>query len=480
MKTIELLFVLFVVVMTSTNNAQGWSDCDNHPAEDGSMHPDTIPGSNWKYPTIFNWNYENIGNPGVNSGSVGAMYFQNKYYFNKWNSKIIYRYNGGIDGPGLFLDSISYIGSIRDLATDGKYLYGGAATNKVFIFDSLGVTIDSITLGSPAIARAIAYTVDENGFFVCNSNDNIILCDAITGAVKRVLNGTNTLTGKYGLAYSDLPPEGPILWVWGQGTTNDPYNNLWKLNPATGDTITKYRFGPLQNVTGTTSLKGVAGGAELCIIDRSPVLLLNYQNYALIGYRLGEALPVVLLTFTGNTSQNNVILNWSTATEINNHGFEIQRNLTDRSFKTIAFINGAGTSAETHNYTFTDKVPGAGKYTYRLRQVDFDGHSEYSKSIEVKVNHPTKFELIQNYPNPFNPSTIITYILGWNSKVSVKIYNLLGQEVAILINGEVSAGTHSIKFDASSIVSGIYMYELVASGKDGSTYSEVKKMIYVK
>jgi hypothetical protein len=477
MKKLDLLMVLFVVVLTTTNNAQDWWNNDFGPIENVSMHPDTTPGSNWIYPTLFNWNFENIGNPGVNSGSVGAMYFHNKFYFNKWNSNIIYRYDGGLEGPWSFLDSISYVGGIRDLTTDGQYLYGGNATSTVYILDADGTTIGTITLGSPAHARAIAYTPDENGFYVCNTNDNIILCNAITGAVIRVLTGTNTLTNKYGLAYSNLTEEGPILWVWGQGSTLDPYNNLWKLNPATGDTIAKYRFGPLPTQSGVT---GIAGGAEVCTINKSSVLLLNYQNYALIGYRLGDALPVELISFDVKPVQNDVILSWSTATETNNHGFEIQRRVFKGNFQTIAFINGNGTSAEKHYYTFTDKNPEAGEYSYRLRQSDFNGHSEYSKEVAVKGGLPVKFELVQNYPNPFNPNTTITFALAADSRVTMKIYNIIGQELSVLVNGDLSAGKHSIEFDGTGYPSGIYLCRLEASGSNGSYYSAARKMVLNK
>jgi hypothetical protein len=477
MKNTGLLFILFLFVLNSTNYAQDWWNNDAYLAEDISMQPDTTPGSNWIYPTLFNWNYEIIANPGVNSGSVGAMYFQNKFYFNRFNSNIIYRYDGGLDGPGSFIDSITYVGSIKDLTTDGEYLYGGTATSTVYKFDADGTTIGTITLGSPAVARAIAYTPDENGFFVCNSYDNIVLCDAETGAVIRVLTGTNMLANKYGLAYSNLTGDGPILWVWGQGTTTDPYNNLWKVNPTTGDTIAKYRFGPLpcQPV-----LKGIAGGAEVCTINKSSVLLLNYQNYALIGYRLGEALPVELNSFTGKVVQNNIILDWSTATETNNHGFEIQRSLSSGGFQTIAFINGHGTSTEKHYYSFTDKNPEAGKNIYRLKQLDYNGQFEYSKGIVIEAGGPARFDLFQNYPNPFNPSTTITFALAADSRVTMKIYNIIGQELLILFKGELSAGKHSVKFNASGYPSGIYFCRLEASGINGSYHSSVREMVLNK
>jgi hypothetical protein len=480
MKKTSFIFVLITIVWYSTINAQDWWNHETIPVMNVSMHPDTTPVPEWNYPTLFNWNFANISTPGINSATVGAMYFQDMYYLNKFNKTIIYRYEGGWQGPTSFIDSIYYEGSIRDLATDGQYLFGGDLTNTIYVFDADGITLGTLTLDGPAAVRGIAYTPEENGIYVCNFNDKITLYNAATGKVIRVLPRTDTLAGKYGLAYSSLTEEAPALWVWGQGTSADPYNNLWKLNPLTGEMLVKYRFGPLEIQTGQTSLSGIAGGAEVCVINQSSVLLLNYQNYALIGYRIGDALPVELISFAAQNVNNKVTLTWTTATEINNHGFEVQRSAADGNFHTIAFVNGAGTSAELHNYTFTDKILEAGKYTYRLRQVDFNGHYEYSKRVLVEVSHPSKYELMQNYPNPFNPNTTITFKLASDSRVSVKIINLIGQVVDVLVNGDMSAGTHSIKLDASKLTSGIYLYKLEATRENGEIFMAVRKMMLLK
>jgi hypothetical protein len=474
-----ILFVFFIVISYTTNNAQEWFNQDACNIRNVRIRPDTTPGSTWIYPTIFNWHNEFIETPGVNSGVVGAMYFDGKYYLNCWNSNKIFRYTGGLNGPVSFFDSITYVGGIRDLTTDGQYLYGGAASNIVYKLNPDGSTAGTITLGSPAVARAIAYNPDEKGFFVCNFNDNIILCNAKTGAVIRTLYGTSSLPAKYGLAYSFIPYLGETLWVWGQGSVTDPYNNLWILNPETGSTIATYRFGPLPIPQGISTPGGLAGGAEICIINNSFVLLLNFQNYALIGYNLGQVVPVELISFRANSINNGVTLYWSTATENNNRGFEVQRSSSDGLYRTIAFVNGAGTSTEIHNYLFTDKKLLAGKFKYRLRQVDYDGNSEFSKTIEVEVP-AAKFNLFQNYPNPFNPVTTITFSLPADSRVTLKIYNLIGQELMILVNGDLSAGMHSFDFDAAKYASGIYFCRLEVSDINESYYSFVRKMILNK
>ena len=118
MKKTYLFFVLLLIVVSNSIIAQSQWNLNTFPSNNVSIHTSPTPDSNWTYPTIFNWNYENNENPTLN-GTVGAIYFKNIYYFNRFNSTLIYRYNGGWDGPSSFLDSIFYICSIKDLTTDG-------------------------------------------------------------------------------------------------------------------------------------------------------------------------------------------------------------------------------------------------------------------------------------------------------------------------------------------------------------------------
>uniref|UniRef100_A0A7V2ZM15 T9SS type A sorting domain-containing protein n=1 Tax=Ignavibacterium album TaxID=591197 RepID=A0A7V2ZM15_9BACT len=193
-----------------------------------------------------------------------------------------------------------------------------------------------------------------------------------------------------------------------------------------------------------------------------------------------EIIPVELTSFAAIANGNNVELNWSTATETNNSGFEIQRSQmsevkSQNSWQSIGFVNGKGTTSEPQYYSFTDKNLNAGTYTYRLKQVDFDGSFEYSNEIEVDVLSPDKFVLEQNYPNPFNPTTIIS----WQSPISgyqtLKVYDILRNEVVTLVNEYKEAGKYKIEFDASNIPSGIYYYKISAG-----SFSDVKKMMVIK
>lgn len=196
-------------------------------------------------------------------------------------------------------------------------------------------------------------------------------------------------------------------------------------------------------------------------------------------YLLDMLIPVELTSFTATVSGNNVQLNWATATEKNNLGFEVQRK-SGNDFVVIGFVNGNGTTTNTQSYSYTDRNLLSGNYIYRLRQVDYNGAYEFSQTVEVNIGAPNTFSLEQNYPNPFNPSTKINFYLAVDSKVVLKAFNLLGEEIRTLIDGNLTAGSHRIDFDASNLNNGIYIYKLEAVGIDGSTFTGVKKMTLIK
>lgn len=190
-------------------------------------------------------------------------------------------------------------------------------------------------------------------------------------------------------------------------------------------------------------------------------------------------IPVELLSFNANSNNGNVILNWSTATETNNHGFEIQKN-SGNGYEALTFIQGSGTSTQLHNYSFIDRDVTPGSYSYRLRQEDYDGTSNYSGIAEVTVEVPDVYLLEQNYPNPFNPSTQITFNLAAESRVILKVFNVLGQEVATLLNETMAAGGHSVVYNASQLNSGVYFYRIEVSGLEQNRFTDIKKMILAK
>lgn len=187
-------------------------------------------------------------------------------------------------------------------------------------------------------------------------------------------------------------------------------------------------------------------------------------------------MPVELTKFTANLIEEKVTLNWETATEVNNYGFEIQRQNKNSEWRKIGFVEGHGNSNSQKYYSFSDNnITLAGWYLYRLKQIDNDGTYEYSDIVEVNLAAPERFELSQNYPNPFNPSTTITYSLKDAGNVRLMVYNLQGCEVKELVNEYRKPGFYSISFNGSWLASGIYYYKLISDG-----YQEIKKMMLLK
>jgi len=190
--------------------------------------------------------------------------------------------------------------------------------------------------------------------------------------------------------------------------------------------------------------------------------------------------PVELSGFTSELNHNNVALIWSTTSETNNSGFDIERSSENNIWTKIGNVTGNGTSTKVNNYKFTDLNLNSGKYNYRLKQIDYNGNIEYfNLSNEVFIGVPDKFELSQNYPNPFNPDTKINYKLPANVNVSIKIFDLSGKEVMTLVNETKAAGYYSVNFSGANLSSGIYFYRISAEGNDNSFIS-TKKMTLIK
>ena len=187
-------------------------------------------------------------------------------------------------------------------------------------------------------------------------------------------------------------------------------------------------------------------------------------------------LPVELASFTSSVNINNVTLNWSTVQEQNNKGFEIERNSFGIGWKKIGYVEGHGTTNTQQNYSFKDNSLNTGRYSYRLKQIDYNGNFEYYElSNEVAIGVPSRYLLAQNYPNPFNPVSIINYQISINSFVTLKVYDLAGKEVASLVNEVKDAGYYTVTFDAKNLSSGTYFYKLSTD-----KFSDVKKMVVVK
>ena len=196
-------------------------------------------------------------------------------------------------------------------------------------------------------------------------------------------------------------------------------------------------------------------------------------------------LPVELSSFSANIKDNKVIIEWRTETELNNFGFDIERTFlpshsikdrTEADWKKIDFVRGNGNSNQPIGYEFTDSsIRSTGVYSYRLKQIDLNGSAEYSDEIEVNFLIPTITGLKQNYPNPFNPVTRIKYSISEAGLVRITVHNIIGEEVALLVNEHKTTGNFEVEINASNLPSGVYFYKL-----ETEKIVDVKKFILLK
>jgi PKD repeat protein len=196
------------------------------------------------------------------------------------------------------------------------------------------------------------------------------------------------------------------------------------------------------------------------------------DNFAVYGTYV---VPVELTSLTVTSLNDEVELKWTTSTETNNQGFDIERMIMGGSYEQVGYVAGFGTTTEPKAYSFVDTKLESGNYTYRLKQIDFDGTFSYSEEVNVEVEVPLEYALEQNYPNPFNPSTTIKYSIAEDGLVNIAIFNMLGEEVATLVNTQQKAGRYEVNFDASGLSSGVYVYRIEAAN-----YTSSKKLMLMK
>lgn len=202
----------------------------------------------------------------------------------------------------------------------------------------------------------------------------------------------------------------------------------------------------------------------------------SFSDFGIAGNIDNSLLPVELISFSSYVNQANVTLSWSTSFENNNAGFDIERKTSVESWSKIGSVQGKGNVNSISTYLYEDRNLQSGKYNYRLKQIDFNGNFNYYElTNEVIIGIPAQYSLSQNYPNPFNPSTTINYEIPNSNFVSLKIYNIMGREVAILINQFQQPGFYNINFNASKLPGGIYFYKIQAGN-----FSAVKKLLLLK
>ena len=304
----------------------------------------------------------------------------------------------------------------------------------------------------------------------------------------------------YGIHFFDLNNGVAAASVWtGEGAialTTDGGAN-WNTLPFVNDALYSLSFPANQTDIGYAAgmngiiVKSTDGGASWVQQTSGTSVILFGIAFAdeFTGYAVGEngtilktvtggVIPVELTSFKAQLEEREVRLSWQTATETNNSGFFVQRKVGS-NWENIDFVQGYGTTSETHSYDYIDNLSELnyqGKVYYRLKQVDYDGGTDYSSTVEVTYEpKPNDYILDQNYPNPFNPVTSIKYSLPEGSHVKLTVYDLLGNLVETLVDEYKSAGTYSVKFNGAELTSGIYIYRLQAG-----EFVSTKRMALIK
>jgi|WetSurMetagenome_2_1015567.scaffolds.fasta_scaffold17851_2 hypothetical protein len=312
------------------------------------------------------------------------------------------------------------------------------------------------TLANIAILKITTGTVTITG--------NISFLGGVT-AIQKIIMGSGTLNigGNFGANGTFTAGTGTVNFDGTGNQTIGPYtyNNL-TINNTSGSNVGI--IAPGITVNGELLL-------ESGVVDNSinPITLGPGGHIETEGGNLIIPMPVELTSFTAKLQGTNALLNWATATETNNSGFQIERSIEGLGvWGEVAFVHGAGTSNSPKIYSYEDRNLIPGKYIYRIKQIDNDGKYEYYTATmpKVDVGVANTLQLCDNYPNPFNPTTMIQFSIPQDGYATMKIYNMLGQEVATLFSGMAKSG-HYIQttFDASRFASGIYFARLQYGGK---------------
>ena len=391
---------------------------------------------------------------------------------------------------GAFDDATNSYGVVLRTTNGGDNWIRIPVPQLVWLSSVTYLSINSILIsGTKTDASAAIFRSDDGGntWFECCTYTNLHL-----------INGVNSF------------PSSGVIIVYGQ---YQPTGSAFPFVEATIDNGLTWHYDVLSQFPDYYFTKSK-------LIDESRWYITGTQ-FAQMGFILftdnSAGIPVELISFTAEFVESQVTLSWSTASELNNSGFEIERKFENKEWRTIGFIEGKGTTTEIQNYSFNDDMFEVyeSKLCYRLKQIDFDGTYQYSNKVKVDIDiaNPQIFSLSQNFPNPFNPSTKIKFTIptlpvrqagsplnpspyqGEGNRerlITLKVYDLLGNEVAILINEEKPAGEYEVEFsaigrslpagrhgayggNAYTIPSGIYFYQL----KDGP-FVQTKKMLLIK
>jgi hypothetical protein len=317
--------------------------------------------------------------------------------------------------------------------------------------------VSEYTLPPTAVGNCIAVDTDD-----CNGTSGNGQSTATHTGIDATNYGTVWLEfdndwqalGSTDFAYVDVSTDGGSSWqnvLTFDVTDVRNTHEMWDLTTLVAGSVFDIRFKTVQ--PGWDWWWAVD---NICIIGTDPV-------------------PVELTSFTAKASGVDVELNWSTATETNNQGFEVERKIAGGGYEQAGYVAGFGTTTEPKSYSFIDTDLQEGNYTYRIKQIDYDGAYEYSAEVSVEVEIPLEYSLEQNYPNPFNPATTIKYSLAEDGYVKLAVYNMLGEEVATVVNTTQKAGRYEVNFNAIKLSSGVYVYRIEAGN-----FTASKKLMLLK
>ena len=433
---------------------------------------------------------------------TGISIANGEYYYLRWSGNDV---SGGGSRDEFALDDIKIVanptsnypplsGSIDYLAVIGNYsLSGDLTVNKGLLLYSalLSLGSSSLTLGSTAV------------IYGTTSASNMIAATG-TGELRKTFTGTGSFIFPVG-DNTGTAEYSPVTLNFTSGSFSSAYagvnlsNSKFGSNSSSTDYLDRYWTVTQSGITSFScdvslyyvdaDIHGTEANIYCGSYNGSSWTLLNAVNTStntLSGtvtsfstFTGGEqgVLPAELHSFTSSTSANSVQLSWSTAVEQNNSGFDVERKKTEsNNWQKIGFVQGHGTTNTPQSYSYSDRYLPTGKYNYRLKQIDYNGNYQYyTLGSEVTIGVPKKFEVSQNFPNPFNPVTKINYELPNDSKVSIKVFDILGREVGTLLDEFKTAGYHTVDFDGSSLSSGMYFYRIKTN-----EFEAIKKMLLIK
>jgi photosystem II stability/assembly factor-like uncharacterized protein len=374
------------------------------------------------------------------------------------------------------LSTGNIVSAVTIVNSSSPYLgFAGTTGGKVFICSSLTGTNDTWTGITPPgnngawVRRIVVDLNNKQHIYVCYAGYND---DGIT-PTKHIFYSSNQ-----GSSWSDVSGNLPDVPV--HSLVIDP-NNSQILYIGTETGVYQTTNGGTNWINTTTGMATYAPVDE--IVRQTGTNNLFAFTHGRSAFVTTTPLPVELTNFSSVVNDGMVNLSWQTATESNNYGFEVERSAVNNqalTYEKIGFVSGAGNSNSPKNYSFFDQPTGGTKFSYRIKQIDYNGNYQYYDAVTVSIDGGQTAELLQNSPNPFNPSTSIKFFIPYNSDVSLKIYDMLGREITTLINGATTAGYHIVYWNGrdnygSQAASGIYLYRLTAGN-----FIETKKMILLK